>query len=95
MVLRHTVLIVTNPVGLEFHLDHRVGPRHGQHRVVGEAGFAAWIADVGDPHLSFRVAAACPCQPIRDDPGSAAATMPAPSRRRPAPMAKEDRRVRP
>jgi hypothetical protein len=89
------VLIVTNPVGLEFHLDHRAGPRHGQHRVMGEAGFAAWIADAGDPHPSVRVAAACPCQPIRYDPGSTAAAMPAPSRRRPAPMAKEDRRVRP
>ncbi|MGH7319587.1 MAG: hypothetical protein ACRELA_08175 [Candidatus Rokuibacteriota bacterium] len=62
MALRHTVLIVTNGVGLEFHLDHRVGPRRGQHRVVGEAGFAAWIADAGDPHPSFRVAAGCLCQ---------------------------------
>ena len=95
MALRHTVLIVTNPVGLEFHLDHRAGPRHGQHRVVGEAGFAAWIADVGDPPPSFRVAAACPCQPIRENPGSTAPIMLAPSRFRPAPMAKEDRRVRP
>jgi hypothetical protein len=61
IALRHTVLIVANPVGVEFHLDHRVGPGRGQHRVVGEAGFAAWIADAGDPHPSFRVGA-CPCQ---------------------------------
>jgi hypothetical protein len=59
MTLRHSVLIVTHPAGVEFHLDHRVGPGRGQHRVTGEAGFAAWIADVGDP---LRVAAACPCQ---------------------------------
>jgi hypothetical protein len=62
MTLRHSVLIVTHPTGVEFHLDHRVGPGRGQHRVVGEAGFAAWIADVGEPLPSFRVAAACPCQ---------------------------------
>ena len=47
MALRHTVLIVTNPGGLEFHLDHRVDPRRGHHRVVDEAGLAAWIADAG------------------------------------------------
>jgi hypothetical protein len=29
---------------------------------VGEAGFAAWIADVGDACLSFQVAATWPCQ---------------------------------
>jgi hypothetical protein len=62
MALRHTVLIVTNPIGVEFHLDHRVGPGRGQHRVVGEAGFAAWMADAGDSQPSFRVGAACPCQ---------------------------------
>lgn len=62
MTLRHAVRIVTGSGGLEFHLDHRVGPRHGRHRVVGEAGFADWIADVGDACLSFHVAATCPCQ---------------------------------
>jgi len=65
------VLIVTNPVGLEFHLDHRVGPGHGPHRVVGEAGFAAWIADVGDPHPSVRVAAPCPCTVAGTQPSAA------------------------
>jgi hypothetical protein len=62
MALRHTVLIVTHPGGVEFHLDHRVDPRHGHHRVVDEAGLVAWIADAGDAHPSFRVAAGCPCQ---------------------------------
>jgi hypothetical protein len=62
MALRHTVLIVTHPGGVEFHLDHRVDPRRGHHRVVNEAGLVAWIADAGDPHPLFRVAAACPCQ---------------------------------
>jgi hypothetical protein len=62
MRLRHAVRIVTGSGGLEFHLDHRVGPRHGRHRVVGEAEFADWIADVGDACLSFQVAATCPCQ---------------------------------
>jgi hypothetical protein len=69
MALRHTVLIVTNPAGLEFHLDHRVDPRRGDHRVVDAAGLAAWIADAGDPHPSFRVVAGCRCQ--RRAPGSA------------------------
>ena len=62
LALRHTVLIVPNSVGVEFHLDHRVGQGRGQHRVVGEAEFAAWIAGAGDLHPSFRIAAACPCQ---------------------------------
>ena len=62
MALRHTVLIVTNPGGLEFHLDHRVDPGRGHHRVVDETGLAAWIADAGDAHPSFRVAAGCVCQ---------------------------------
>ena len=62
MTLQHSVLIVALPAGVEFHLDHRVGPGRGQHRVTGEAGFAAWIADAGDPLPSFRVAATCPCQ---------------------------------
>ena len=62
MTLRHAVRIVPGLGGLTFHLDHRVGPQHGQHRVVGEAGFAAGIADVGDACLSFQVAATCPCQ---------------------------------
>ncbi len=53
MALRHTVLIVTNSGGLEFHLDHRV---------VDETGLAAWIADAGDAHPSFRVAAGWVCQ---------------------------------
>jgi hypothetical protein len=71
LALRHTVLIVPNPVGVEFHLDHRVGHGRGQHRVVGEAGFTAWIADAGDPHPSFRVATGCLCQ--RGAAGSARA----------------------
>jgi hypothetical protein len=62
MALRHAVRIVPGRGGLEFHLDHRVSPRRGQHRIVGEAGFAAWMADAGDLHASFQVAAACPCQ---------------------------------
>jgi hypothetical protein len=62
MALRHTVLIVSSSGGLEFDLDHRVDPGRGHHRVVDEAGLAAWIADAGDPHPSFRVAAWCPCQ---------------------------------
>lgn len=62
MALRHTVLIVTHSGGVEFHLDHRVDPRHGHHRVVDEAGLVAWIADAGDAHPSFRIAAGCPCQ---------------------------------
>jgi hypothetical protein len=62
MTLRHSVLIVPHPAGVEFHLDHRVGPGRGQHRVIGETGFAAWIADAGDPLPRFRVAATCPCQ---------------------------------
>jgi hypothetical protein len=62
MALRHTVLIVTNPGGVEFHLDHRVDPRRGHHRVVDGAGLVAWIADAGDAHPSFRVAAGCPCR---------------------------------
>jgi hypothetical protein len=62
MALRHTVLIVTNPGGLEFHLDHRVDPERGYHRVVDEAGLVAWIADAGDANPSFRVAAGCVCQ---------------------------------
>jgi hypothetical protein len=41
MALRHTVLIVTNSGGLEFHLDHRVDPGRGHHRVVDETGLAA------------------------------------------------------
>jgi hypothetical protein len=62
MALRHTVLIVTHPGGVEFHLDHRVDPRHGHHRVVDEAGLVAWIADAGDARPLFRIAARCPCQ---------------------------------
>jgi hypothetical protein len=62
MALRHSVLIVTNLGGVEFHLDHRVDPRRGHHEVVDEAGLVAWIADAGDAHPSFRVAAGCPCQ---------------------------------
>jgi hypothetical protein len=62
MALRHTVLIVPNPGGLEFHLDHRVDPGRGHHRVVDEAGLAARIADAGDPHPAFRIAAGCVCQ---------------------------------
>ena len=62
MALRHSVLIVTNPGGVEFHLDHRVDPRRGHHRVVDEAGLIAWIADAGDANPTFRVAAGCPCQ---------------------------------
>ena len=62
LVLRHSVLIVPTAVGVEFHLDHRVGHGRGQHRVVGEALFAAWIVDAGDPSPSFRVGTACPCQ---------------------------------
>ena len=57
MALRHSVLIVTHPGGVEFHLDHRVDPRHGHHRVVDEAGLVAWIADAGDAHPLFRIAA--------------------------------------
>jgi hypothetical protein len=53
MALRHTVLIVSSSGGLEFDLDHRVDPGRGHHRVVDEAGLAAWIADA---------AAWCPCQ---------------------------------
>ena len=45
MALRHSVLIVTNLGGVEFHLDHRVDPRRGHHQVVDEAGLVAWIAD--------------------------------------------------
>ncbi len=62
MALRHSVLIVSHLGGVEFHLDHRVDERRGHHRVVDEAGLVAWIADVGDAHPSFRVAAGCPCQ---------------------------------
>jgi hypothetical protein len=61
LALRHSVLIVPTPVGVEFHLDHRVSHGRGQHRVVGEAAFTAWIADAGDPSPSFRVGTACPC----------------------------------
>jgi hypothetical protein len=64
---------------VEFHLDHRVDPRHGHHRVVDEAGLVAWIADAGDAHPLFRIAAGCPCQRGCDGrdaagPGEAART---------------------
>jgi hypothetical protein len=62
MALRHSVLIVTRPGGVEFHLDHRADGRRGHHQVVDDAGLVAWIADAGDAHPSFRVAAGCPCQ---------------------------------
>jgi hypothetical protein len=62
MALRHSVLIVTHPGGVEFHLDHRVDPSRGHHRVVDEAGLVAWIADAGDAQPSFRVATGCPCR---------------------------------
>jgi hypothetical protein len=64
MTLRDSVLIVAHPAGVDFHLDHRVGPKRGQHRVIGEAGSAARVTDVGDPMLSFHVAAACQCQAL-------------------------------
>jgi hypothetical protein len=62
MALRHTVLIVTHPGGVKFHLDHRVDERRGHHRVVDEAGLMAWIADAGDAHPLFRIVPGCPCQ---------------------------------
>ncbi len=62
LALRHTVLIVANGVGVEFHLDHRVDERRGHHRVMDEGGLTAWIADVGDARPSFRVGSDCPCQ---------------------------------
>jgi len=63
MALTHTVLIVARPAGVEFHLDHRVDAAHGQHRVVGPEGLAAWLTDAGGVPAAFRVAASCPCRP--------------------------------
>jgi hypothetical protein len=62
LTLTHTVLVVTRPSGVEFHLDHRVDAARGQHRVVGPEGFAAWLIDAGGVPAAFRVAACCPCR---------------------------------
>jgi hypothetical protein len=61
MALIHTVLIVARPAGVEFHLDHRVDAAHGQHRILGPEGLAAWLADAGGAPAAFRVVASCPC----------------------------------
>ena len=62
MALTHRVLIVAGPAGVEFHLDHRIAAARGQHRIVGPEGLAAWMADAGDVHPAFHVAATCPCR---------------------------------
>jgi hypothetical protein len=67
MALTHTVLIVAQPAGVEFHLDHRVDAARGQHRVVGPEGLAAWLADAGGVPAAFRVVASCPCRRVYMD----------------------------
>jgi hypothetical protein len=62
MALTHRVLIVAGPAGVEFHLDHRIAPGRGQHRIVGSEDLAAWMADAGDVHPAFDVATTCPCR---------------------------------
>jgi hypothetical protein len=61
LALTHTLLIVTRPSGVEFHLDHRVDATRGQHRVVGAEGLVAWLAEAGGS-IAVRVVASCPCQ---------------------------------
>jgi hypothetical protein len=67
MALTHTVLIVTRPAGVEFHLDHRVDAARGQHRIVGPEGLAAWLTDARGVPAAFRVVASCPCGCGRTD----------------------------
>ena len=69
MALTHRVLIVAGPIGVEFHLDHRIAADRGQHRILGPAGLAAWMADAGDIHPAFAVAATCPCRRSRPPTG--------------------------
>jgi len=69
MALTHRVLIVAGPAGVEFHLDHRIAPGRGQHRIVGSEDLAAWMADAGDVHPAFDVATTCPCRRNRAQRG--------------------------
>jgi hypothetical protein len=69
MALTHRVLIVAGPAGVEFHLDHRIAPGRGQHRIVGSEDLAAWMADAGDVHPAFEVATTCPCRRNRAQSG--------------------------
>ena len=69
MALTHRVLIVAGHAGVEFHLDHRIAPGRGQHRIVGSEDLAAWMADAGDVHPAFDVATTCPCRRNRAQSG--------------------------
>ena len=71
MALTHRVLIMAGPAGVEFHLDHRIAAARGQHRIVGPEGLAAWMADAGDVHAAFEIAATCPCRRSRPQAGAA------------------------
>ena len=71
MALTHRVLIMAGPAGGEFHLDHRIAAARGQHRIVGPEGLAAWMADAGDVHAAFEIAATCPCRRSRPQAGAA------------------------
>jgi len=69
--LSHRVFFVAGPAGVEIHLDHRVSAARGQHRIVGPEGLAAWMADAGDVHAAFEIAATCPCRRSRPQAGAA------------------------
>ena len=70
VALTHRVFIVAGPAGVEVHLDHRISATRGQHRVVGPEGLVAWMADAGDVHAAFDIAATCPCRRSRPQPGA-------------------------
>jgi len=70
LALSHRVFFVAGPAGVEIHLDHRVSAARGQHRIVGPEGLAAWLADAGDVHAAFDIAATCPCRLSRPQMGA-------------------------
>jgi hypothetical protein len=71
VVLTHRVFLVAGRTGVEVHLDHRISATRGQHRIVGPEGLVAWMADAGDVHAAFEIAATCPCRRSRPQAGAA------------------------